>query len=162
MTQQNLQESDHTKLIKEIKGITRIVINTCHGGFGLSHDGVLRYLELCGTPVWSEARDSLVRFTYWLVPPGPDRVLDITSEEWIAMSMAQRQSHNQKYSQQVFCDREIARDDLFLVKTVLELGERANGDHAELKVVEIPSNVEWEIIEYDGKEWVAEIHRTWS
>lgn len=157
-----LNTLNHDQLIKEIKGITRIVINTCHGGFGLSHEGVLRYLELCGTPVWSEARDSLVRFNYWLVPPGPDRVADPTTEDWIGMSMSERQAHNQKYSQQVFYDREIARDDPFLVKTVLELGKRANGDHAELKVVEIPSNVEWEIDEYDGKEWVAEIHRTWS
>jgi hypothetical protein len=45
---------------------------------------------------------------------------------------------------------------------VLELGEAANGRCAELKVVEIPDDVEWQIEEYDGLEWVAEKHRTWD
>jgi len=31
-----------------------------------------------------------------------------------------------------------------------------------LKIVDIPDGVEWEIEEYDGMEWVAEKHRTWS
>lgn len=153
---------DHNKLIKEIKGITRIVINTCHGGFGLSNEGILHYLDLCGTPVWSEVQDSLVPFKYWLVPPGPERLNDPSPQEWASMTVAERQTYNQKYSTQVFYDRDLPRDDPFLVKTVLDLGERANGRHAELKVVEIPSNVDWVIEEYDGKEWVAEKHRTWS
>jgi hypothetical protein len=40
--------------------------------------------------------------------------------------------------------------------------EKSSGVYAELKIVDIPDDVEWEIDEYDGKEWVAEVHRTWS
>ena len=29
------------------------------------------------------------------------------------------------------------------------------------KIVEVPDEVSWTIQEYDGKEWVAEVHRTW-
>jgi len=61
-----------------------------------------------------------------------------------------------------FYDREIPRDDPYLVKIVKDMGMAANGDHANLKIVEIPCDVEWEIAEYDGNEWVAEKHRTWS
>lgn len=150
------------KLIKEIRGVQRIVINVCHGGFGLSKDAVEHYLKLSGTPVWIEKDSSLVPFKYWLVPPGPNRINDVNSEEWSSMTIQERQQHNQKYSEQVFYDRDISRDDPFLVKTVLELGDRSNGSHAELKVVEIPGDVDWIIEEYDGKEWVAEKHRTWS
>lgn len=57
---------------------------------------------------------------------------------------------------------ELHRDDPYLVKTVLELGEAANGKYARLKVVTIPDDVAWTICEYDGCEWVAEAHRTWS
>jgi hypothetical protein len=57
---------------------------------------------------------------------------------------------------------ELSRDDPYLVKTVLELGEAANAKYARLKVVTIPDDVEWHIAEYDGLEWVAEAHRTWS
>jgi hypothetical protein len=38
----------------------------------------------------------------------------------------------------------------------------ANGAHANLKIVEIPGDVSWHIGEYDGNEWVAEDHRSWS
>lgn len=54
------------------------------------------------------------------------------------------------------------RSDEKLVAVVEKLGEKSFGEHAELKVVEIPDGVEWGIKEYDGVEWVAEKHRTWS
>jgi hypothetical protein len=44
---------------------------------------------------------------------------------------------------------------------VEELGDEAGDSYAELTVVEIPDDVEWTIQEYDGTEWVAEVHRTW-
>lgn len=56
---------------------------------------------------------------------------------------------------------DIARDDPKLVECVEKLGEEANGMYAELKVVEIPDDVNWEIGEYDGLEWVEEVHRRW-
>lgn len=54
------------------------------------------------------------------------------------------------------------RSDPLLVKVVEELGESANGGFAELKVVEIPDDVDFTIEEYDGVEWVSETHRTWG
>lgn len=57
---------------------------------------------------------------------------------------------------------DVARDDPRLVELVETWGARANGDLADLKVVEVPEDVAWEINEYDGMEWVAEVHRTWS
>lgn len=59
-------------------------------------------------------------------------------------------------------DRDIPRDDPYLIKVIKELGIAANGPHANLKIVEIPGDIEWLIQEYDGAEWVAEAHRTWS
>jgi hypothetical protein len=57
--------------------------------------------------------------------------------------------------------RDIPRNDLLLVEAVESLGEEADGEYAELDIVEIPDDIEWEIEEYDGKEWVSERHRTW-
>jgi hypothetical protein len=48
-----------------------------------------------------------------------------------------------------------------LVAVVEKLGQRA-GKLANLKIVEIPDGVEWEIEEHDGMEWVSEKHRTWT
>ena len=61
-----------------------------------------------------------------------------------------------------FAYYDIERDDPYLVQIVREMGMDANSMYASLKIVEIPGDVEWEIGEYDGKEWVAEKHRTWS
>jgi hypothetical protein len=61
-----------------------------------------------------------------------------------------------------FCDRDLPRDDPYLIKVIKELGMDANSPHANLKIVEIPGDVKWHVAEYDGNEWVAEDHRTWS
>ena len=57
---------------------------------------------------------------------------------------------------------ELKRDDPHLVQVVEELGEAANTRYSTLKIVEVPDDVEWSVHEYDGSEWIAENHRTWS
>lgn len=57
--------------------------------------------------------------------------------------------------------RDIQRDDPYLVKIVREMGEAADGEYSKLKIVEIPADIDWHVDEYDGNEWVAEVHRTW-
>lgn len=143
--------------------MTRIVINRCFGGFGLSEDAVRRYFEIKGQPLWVEKDKkfgSLGITNYWLVPP-EDRVKDC-EQEFYSMSMDERQEYNRLWSEQNFYDRDVARDDPVLVQVVEELGDKANGRYAQLGVVDIPDDVEWEIAEYDGIEHVAEVHRTWS
>lgn len=159
--------SSRQEILEQYRGIRRVVINTKHGGFGLSPEGCVRYLELCGQQAWVEEDDSkwsrLSGPKIWLLPPGPDRVnYDYEIEEWSKMSLTERQAHNKLCDEQVFNDRDIPRDDPYLVKVVDEMGAKANGKFADLKVVDIPADVEWEICEYDGNEWVAEKHRTWS
>ena len=62
-----------------------------------------------------------------------------------------------------FRNRAIERDDPILIRVLEQLGVmECSGDHACLRIVEIPDDVEWTIEEYDGKEWVAEVHRTWN
>jgi hypothetical protein len=113
-------------------------------------------------PVWIETNRmcSLVK-TVWLVPkdqrvelPGP--------KEWQTMSDQEKLDYNNRYNNQVWSDRDLARDDPVLIQVVRELGTQANALVAKLKIVEIPATVEWQIEEYDGKEWVAEQHRTWD
>ena len=52
--------------------------------------------------------------------------------------------------------RRIDRTSPELVKIVQEMGRAANGFAAFLKIVQIPDDVDWEIKEYDGWEWVSE------
>jgi len=139
----------------------KIVINRCFGGYGLSHEAIMRYLDLKGITVYPEQGEGTWKFwTYWLVKPeGRFEVKE--TEDFYAMSMEERQAHNQKYSDETFEENNIERNDPVLIQVIEELGDAANGEHAELAIVEIPDDVEWEISEYDGSEHVAEKHRVW-
>jgi hypothetical protein len=154
----------HEELIEHIKGVRKIVINDQHGGFDLSHEAVMLYLEMIGQDVWpEEPKDfaSIVGPTYWLVPPDSPRMIG-TPDNWHGMSLQERAAHNAAYDQQIFSPREIPRDDPYLVQVVEQLGGKdASGRFATLKVVTIPADVQWQIEEYDGSEWVAEQHRIW-
>ena len=70
--------------------------------------------------------------------------------------------YNERSGAVVTYDFNIKRNDPILVEVVEQLGEAANGDYAELKVIEIPDDVQWTVEEYDGAEWIAEKHRTWG
>jgi hypothetical protein len=48
-----------------------------------------------------------------------------------------------------------------LIEIVEKLGAKANDMCANLKVVEIPDDVDWVITDYDGIETIEEAHRTW-
>jgi hypothetical protein len=131
MSQLTVQEQE--RFIAHLKGVRKVVINSCHGGFGLSHEGILAYLDKCGTPVWTEANakfGGLIPFTYYLVPP--EEQIKGDPDNWHDMTLAERQAHNTAYSRTVFHDRDLARDDPYLVQVVEELGGRANGRHAVL------------------------------
>ena len=115
----------------------KVVINRCHGGFGLSHEAIMLYSDAAKLNLKAVKRDSsLIEYNYYL-----DGIED-----------------NDHY----FSEYNLRRDDLNLVGVVEILGEKANGWAAELAVVEIPDDVNWYIAEYDGIEHIAERHRTWS
>lgn len=111
----------------------KICINSCYGGFSLSREGVLLGRKLSKNPKWG----------------GATIIGDVYEDSKTPV--------NYDYG---YLD--IERDDKILVSVVEKLGEKANGGHAELKIVEIPDKIKWEIKEYDGFEHVAEKHRTWG
>jgi hypothetical protein len=56
---------------------------------------------------------------------------------------------------------DIQRNDPRLVEVVERLGKAANGACSELRVVEIPDGVEYNLSDYDGVETIHEKHRMW-
>jgi len=111
----------------------KVVINSDYGGFNLSDEATELYAKYKGLELRKTERE-----------PGSVLGTDYyLGDEW-------------------FNYREIPRNDTDLVRVVSELGEKANGFCASLKIVDIPTDVQWFIEEYDGNEWVAEKHRTWS
>ena len=142
----------------------KVVINDCFGGFSLSPQAILKLFELgvlSGIPVAE----------YFSNDRGPDDVLGLkrSLSNWREYLKNPDQRHslflcvfNTDESQVITGDRQIQRDNDSLIRVVEELGEKANGVCARLKIVEIPDDVEWHIDDYDGLEHVAEDHRTWQ
>ena len=49
-----------------------------------------------------------------------------------------------------------------LIEAIESVGiNKASGELACIRIIDIPDNVEWEIDDYDGIETVHEIHRSW-
>ena len=140
----------------------KVVINRCHGGFGLSHEAVMRYYEIKGVTVYPEqSQDSWKFWTYWTVKP-EDRIESKYGDAFYAMSLEDRRAYNAAQDAQTVCPREIERHDPALVQVVEEMGNEADGKYADLDVIEIPDGVDYIVEEYDGMEHIAEAHRTWS
>jgi hypothetical protein len=114
--------------------LVKIVINSDYGGFSLSDEAILEYGKRKGLNLVKDEN------TNWSI--------SIFYKDSVA-------------KENYFDDREIPRNDPILVEVVEKLGDAAYGFAANLKIVEIPEDVDWCIEENDGLEWVAEKHRTW-
>jgi hypothetical protein len=144
----------------------KVIINVRYGGFGLSDAAYERLIAL-GVPVRKyieEQFDHQARM-FRREPANEGRIIfdrELTPPETDAVSAIYHQ-HKPGGLLGRYWDgwTDKARSDPMIVQVVEELGDKANGPHAKLKVVEIPDDVEWEIEEYDGAEWIAEKHRTW-
>jgi hypothetical protein len=138
----------------------KIVINNCYGGFGLSDAAIKRYAELKGITLYTE--QSSYGFTNYYTVPAHKRVAKIEGHQFYGLSLEERAEYNKQCASETLYDRDIPRNDPVLVQVVKELGNKASGRFASLKIVNIPDDVSWEIDEYDGLERVAEAHRTWG
>lgn len=130
----------------------KVVINTCFGGFGLSHAAMMRYGEIKGTPLYA--------FTGYRELKPLRTGEDAFSAHYSTSPTLDE--HGQIPTENYVSNYRIERTDPALIQVVEELGKAANGQSASLKVVEIPEGVDYEIDEYDGREHIAEKHRTWA
>ena len=120
----------------------KVAINRCFGGFGLSEAAFEKLLERKGIEfeVATNGRHSGLLTHYY------------------RKGMAGKEDAYLSYY-----DFTRDRADVDLIAVIEEMGaENASGKYAEIKIVEIPDDIEFEIDEYDGVEHVAEKHRTWS
>ena len=103
----------------------KIVINRCHGGFGLSEKAMVRYAEIKNIPLFIE-KDKFGHNTYWTIPK-KKRVGFLKDIAWYSASDAERKLSNDIYSKNTISYRDIERTDPVLIQVVEELGKEANG-----------------------------------
>lgn len=137
-----------------------VVINKCYGGFSLSNKAVKRYYELKGQEIW------FYKQTKYKFKDGFDEYIkvDVNDENWFIDTCSKDYGDKTRENIEehfLYLAGKVERNDPALIQVVKELGQESNGRCSNLKIVEIPDDVEWEIDEYDGKEWVSEKHSTW-
>ena len=116
----------------------KVLINGCFGGFGLSVDAFEKLLA-CKGIAWEKQESKYGSISYY---------------------HAGHVGSNDHYLYDYILTENRADPDLIAIFE--EMGHLTNGSYSRLKIVEVPDDVEWEVDEYDGKEWVAEKHRTWE
>lgn len=115
----------------------KVAVNKCYGGFSLS-DEAHEMLVSLGVKLyenWERLEERENKDEPWIVKSGP-------------YSFG-------KYSSS------IDRTDERLIKTIEKLGKKASGMCGNIKVIDIPDGIEYEIDDYDGFETVREKHRSW-
>ena len=143
----------------------KIVINSRYGGFGLSFKAQKEYLKLIGKDAFFYAYEFNGGDVEYQKIYEEDRngcLFSITLTKDMGDAFGKGALSDEDCEKDYFSDRELERDESNLISIVESLGEESNGWAAGLKVVEIPDDVDWTIEEYDGNEWIAEKHRTWS
>lgn len=143
----------------------KVVINDCYGGFMLSKEAILYLIkkksdiikkmsieEYTGGKIKTvkealEGKDFMMRLIpfkdgfYGQVING-----NLFKGKWVYMGID---------------DDNKIRAHPDIIEVVEKLGDKANTSVSKLKIVEIPDDVDWEIKEYDGEEWIAEKHKVW-
>ena len=93
---------------------------------------------------------------YWKAKGGSEyKILGVPMDanfEQVVMAAGVTRFDN--YFEESVIDWSIENDDY--------LSDFEKDQFAELKIVDIPDGVNWEVEEYDGNEWIAETHRRWG
>jgi len=140
--------------------MTKIVINSCYGGFSLSVEGMKRYAEIKGLPLYIEGNDFYP--TFWTIP-AEERTGLIDQKNWSTFTDEERRQSNQLFSKYTISSRDFDRTDPILVQVVEELGSKADGSCAELTIETLEKGTLYRINEYDGYESIETNNDiTWS
>jgi hypothetical protein len=116
--------------------MTKVAYNDCYdGGFGLSHEAVMRYAEIKGIKLYPEETHFKFMAHYYTAPKEHRQ---------------ETEDDNRFY----FSPSRIERDDPALIQVIEELGKKANGRCASLKIMDIFPGTLYRIDEYDGNESV--------
>ena len=133
--------------------MTKVVINACFGGFGLSPFGVKEYYTRKGFDVFFQRNGETASI---------ENLEGFVSFDCYSKDPRKIGRNEDKY-EYYLSYYEIPRDDEILIQIIEEYGsDKISGICSDLKIVDIPDDVEWEISDYDGNESVEELHRSWD
>lgn len=142
----------------------KIVINAQYGGFSLSKLATEEYLKLKGKKAYFYSPECDGREIYYkkIDSSFKEDIFTVCFTKDFGKSVNGEEISEDMWENYCFSAKKIKRTDKDLIKVVEKLKEKANTICSSLKIIEIPDDVDYEIEEYDGNEWVSEKHRTWA
>lgn len=136
----------------------KIILNKCYGGFGVSEKVYALYAKKKGINIYRYAH----HYESGLyVKMNLDEDVNYSTYFFTKDFGNCTKISNADVDKYYFYLSSEDREDPILIEVVEELGEEANGRFADLRVVEIPDNLDYVIDEYDGIEVLHEKVRTW-
>ena len=141
----------------------KIVINKCYGGFSLSSKAIQRMAELQGRKCFF--------FKGGLSDIYEPITIEQAGKEFFSTAFDVPNPNDFEDKNLLWKDHYLTnypedRSDPLLIKVVEEIGAGhrtgASGYCADLRIIEIPDGICWEVDEYDGMESVSEVHRSWG
>lgn len=136
----------------------KVILNKCFGGFDVSKEAYMLYAKKKGLTlylyesefinrkfIYKKVNDDNSIFRHYFIKDMGDNV-EISNEDYEKYCLYLKDEH---------------REDPILIEVVEELGEKASGRFSNLKVVEIPDDLEYVIDEYDGIETLHQKVKEW-
>lgn len=143
-----------------------VAINERYGGFGLSTKALMLYCERKYGEAHLYLRESYDRQVFKRVPNDYyEKTKTPTDRLFVFKQDAGEEVDYNDCKEIILFEHQVCshdnRTDPLLISVIKELGSEANGDYAELHIVDVPDSVKWHISEYDGMETIEEDHRSW-
>lgn len=137
----------------------KVILNKCYGGFDVSKEAYMLYAKKKGLTlyiyecsfvkprkiIYKKTNDELF-IGHHLFTKDMGENIEITDENYDKYHLYLDEAH---------------REDPILIEVVEELGEKASGPFGDLKVVEIPDDLDYVIDEYDGIETLHQKVEEW-
>lgn len=136
----------------------KVAINKCWGGFGLSNEATMMIVD-AGFPLEGYDFDPKKELHYKTVRTAKELKNGWTiygSEKPLHTTLVK---NGKAYYAGSIEDK--LRSHPILIKVIEKLGKSANGQFANIEIINIPDDVDFEIDDYDGQESIHEKHRSW-
>jgi hypothetical protein len=137
----------------------KVILNKCFGGFDVSREAYELYAKKKGLELYIYTSNLDYESKEWIYKKANEENWNKT---YFTKDMGDNvKISNEDYEKYTLYLRDEHREDPILIEVVEELGDKASGRFGDLKIVEIPDDLDYEIDEYDGIETLHQKVQEW-
>lgn len=136
----------------------KVILNKCYGGFDVSKEAYMLYAKKKGLTLYLYESEFINKKFIYKKINNDDSIF----RHYFTKDMGDNiEISNEDYEKYCLYLRNEHREDPVLIEVIEELGEKANGRFGNLKIVEIPDDLDYVIDEYYGIEILHQRVQEW-